>query len=182
MSELFPERSPSPSNPTTDMSTQSVGNIIEPVKYFTMAPIDRDFQRLDGAYYGNGLVRVYFYQNLDGPPDWKYTYVKDAKFSEDGTTLELNCVTNIIKVKQDPSIEDFKTIIYNEWVKWDAKCGQYDEDRTDFEPWGHISLEAIAHEHKCLSEEREKKLCESVSSKTYSFPDHLYFSEAPWRK
>lgn len=159
---------------STHQQSSPTSTPITLTKFFTLAPIDRDFQ--NRGRYGSGNSTLYFEQN----GQWIKIEIQKGEYI-DGKVL-VTCFNNSkYLINNEPDIEMFKSMVYNRWLNWDRKYGTHDQDRIDYEPWGHVSTKALASELNCLPEKDQDDL-DSLAGERYSFPEHLYFSEAPWRK
>lgn len=143
-------------------------------KFFTLAPADCEYKN---GRYGNVLSEIYFEKDEDL---WSRSYILSGEYINE--KLVVTCSNKekfILEAEQD--LEMLKTLVYKDWLDWDSSFGQFDEDRTDYEPWGHVSTKSLAKELNCLPEKEQSDL-NSLAGERYSFPKHLYFSEAAWRK
>ena len=137
--------------------TSSSSTTISPTNYFTLDPIDRDFQNY--GRYGNGYCQIYYRCSDDEKSDWVCEYINPdgAKYQDGKLTINTFSKTNIT-LEKDPDIESFKKIIYNDWKLWDKDFGEGDDDRIDYEPWAHVSIESTAYALNCLFDDDVVKL------------------------
>ena len=143
-------------------------------KFFTLAPADREYKN---GRYGNGLSEIYYEKDVD---QWLKSYILSGEYIDEKLVVTCSNKEKFI-LDAEPDLEMLKTLVYNDWLVWDSSFGQFDDDRTDYEPWGHVSTKALAKELNCLPEKELPDL-DAMASTTYSFPKHLYFRQAPWRK
>ena len=143
-------------------------------KFFTLAPADREYKN---GRYGNGLSEIYYEKDGD---IWSKSYILSGEYIDEKLVVTCSNKEKFI-LDAEPDLAMLKTLVYNDWLDWDSSFGQYDDDRADYEPWGHVSTKALAKELSCLPEKELSDL-DAMAGTTYSFPEHLYYSEAPWRK
>jgi hypothetical protein len=105
-----------------------------PLKYSFSTQVDRDFTN---GRYGTG-VRLYI-------PDG-YIIITGVSYDPEKNQLIVKSRNSRIILTDEPNIDLFRSTLQKDWKEWDTKYGVHDEDRTDYEPWCHASLKALAKE------------------------------------
>lgn len=98
--------------------------------------VDRDFKT---KLYGDGY-RLYL-EVLNG----EYLLVEGISYENKILKLKESGGA-IIEISNEPNLKLFEDTIFKDWKEFDEKYGQYDEDRTDYEPWAYRSRYAFAQE------------------------------------
>lgn len=111
--------------------------------------VDRDFRT---GLYGDG-IRLY-----SNPHNvYEYQIITGVSYDEEKNILIVkNSSGKQITIDHEPYTDTFVKTIQVDWKVWDAQYGKYDEDRTDYEPWCHQSILALAKELCVYSGDIEK--------------------------
>ena len=102
--------------------------------------VDRDFTNFS---YGSNCPRFYVNQS--------FTLIKGVSYT-DGVLTVKDKIGNLIELKNEPNLTEFKNTIYSDWQTFDETIGKYDEDRSDYEPWAYDSIKALACQLKLCDE------------------------------
>ena len=107
--------------------------------------VDRDFKT---KMYGEGQPRLY-------TTPTSYILIYGVSYT-DGILIVKDRSGNLIELNTEPNKNMFETSLYNDWKQFDKSIGQFDEDRTDYEPWAYNSIKALACELKLCNEKKIK--------------------------
>lgn len=106
------------------------------MKWFS-TQVDRDFITRE---YGQG-IRLYVSPHT-------FVEITGISYNDNDNELKVQDLEgNDIILKDEPYFDMFD-IFHQRWKDFDDKIGQYDEDRTDYEPYVHKSRRALAIELK----------------------------------
>lgn len=118
------------------------------MKWFAVQ-IDRHF---DTGLYGEGS-ELFIQESSDSKNILlKRGIIKSADYNIEKNTLVVQIKypndSNLheIKLENEPDNSLFESTLYSQWKTWDETYGQYNEDRSDYEPWAYNSIESLATE------------------------------------
>ena len=118
------------------------------MKWFA-AQIDRNF---DTGLYGDGS-ELFIQESIDSNNIIiKRGVIKSADYNVEKNTMVVHIKypddSNLheIKLENEPDNNLFESTLYSDWKLWDEKYGEYDDDRSDYEPWAYDSIKSLAIE------------------------------------
>lgn len=101
--------------------------------------IDRDFVTY---FYGDGIRLHSNNHNI-----YEYQIITGVSYDEEKNILIVkNSSGKEIILNFEPYTDSFVKIIQADWKEWDNTIGKYDENRSDYEPWCHKNIKALAKE------------------------------------
>ena len=80
--------------------------------------------------------------------------IKGVSYVEENNILIVkNSNGEQITIDHEPYTDTFVNTLQADWRVWDGIYGKYNEDSTDYEPWCHQSILALAKELVFYSDE-----------------------------